>query len=76
MLGNKLDISVIMLILQYNNNLYKHMSKSSTRQKVTQLKEWLKTLNTGSNSSNKPRKFSKADHYNKVNNKYGGKKSN
>lgn len=52
------------------------MSKSSTRQKVTQLKEWLKTLNTGSNSSNKPRKFSKADHYNKVNNKYGGKKSN
>ena len=76
MLGNKLDISVIMLILQYNNNLYKHMSKSSTKQKVTQLKEWLKTLGTEVSSPNRTRKFSKADHYNKANNKYGGKKSN
>ena len=52
------------------------MSKSSTKQKVTQLKEWLKTLGTEVSSPKRTRKFSKADHYNKANNKYGGKKSN
>ena len=52
------------------------MSKSSTRQKVTQLKGWLKTMQTNDNSSKKPRKFSKADHYKKANNRYGNKKSN
>jgi len=52
------------------------MSKSSAKQKVTQLKEWLATRSSGGNDSKKPRKFSKADHYKKVNNRYGGKKSN
>ena len=52
------------------------MSKSSNKQKVTQLKEWLKTIKGGDNSSKKPRKFSKADHYKKVNNRYGNKKNN
>ena len=52
------------------------MSKSSAKQKVTQLKEWLATRSNGGNDSKKPRKFSKADHYKKVNNRYGGKKNN
>jgi len=52
------------------------MSKSSTKQKVTQLKEWLKTMKTTETASKKSNKFSKADHYNKVNNRYGCKKSN
>lgn len=51
------------------------MSKSSPKQRYTQLKEWLATRSTGDNDSKKPRKFSKADHYKKVNNRYGGKKS-
>ena len=50
------------------------MSKSSTKQKVIQLKEWLKAMKFGGNDSKKPRKFSKADHYKKANNRYGGKK--
>ena len=73
MQGKKLEISGNFLILQYNN---KHMSKSSSKQKITQLKEWLKTIKGNDNSSKKPRKFSKADHYKKVNNRYGNKKSN
>ena len=52
------------------------MSKSSNKQKVTQLKEWLKTIKGGDTSSNKTRKFSKADNYKKVNNRYGNKKNN
>lgn len=52
------------------------MSKTSTKQRVTQLKEWLKVLKPESKSSKKPKKFSKSDHYNKVNKRYGGKKSN
>lgn len=53
------------------------MSKTSTKQKLTQLKEWLKTRgNYTESKSKKPRKFSKADHYKKVNERYGNKKSN
>ena len=52
------------------------MSKSSTKQKVTQLREWLKTIKAGDNSSKKPRKFSKSDHYKKTRERYGSKKSN
>jgi len=51
------------------------MSKNSAKQRITQLKEWLATRSTGSNDSKKERKFSKADHYKKVNNRYGGNKS-
>jgi len=52
------------------------MSKMSTKQRYLQLKEWLETKQTGSNSTKKSRSFSKADHYNKANKFYGNKKSN
>jgi hypothetical protein len=53
------------------------MSKNSAKQNLTQLKEWLKTRGTSTEDTSKsPRKFSKSDHYKKVNNRYGGKKSN
>lgn len=54
------------------------MSKTSPKKTYTQLKEWLKSRGTTTTSdSKKPqRKFSKADHYKKVNNRYGNKKSN
>jgi hypothetical protein len=51
------------------------MSKSSTKQKVTQLKEWLATFKSSPKEPTKS-KFSKADHYKNVNNRYGNKKSN
>ena len=37
------------------------MSKNSPKQRLKQLKEWLKTRNTGGNDTSKPRKFSKAN---------------
>ena len=52
------------------------MSKSSPKKKYTQLKEWLATRTKSGTDQKKPGKFSKADHYKKVNNRYGGKKSN
>lgn len=52
------------------------MSKNSAKQRYTQLKEWLATRDTGGNTTKKQRKFSKSDHYKKVNERYGGKKSN
>lgn len=52
------------------------MSKNSPKQRLKQLKEWLKTRNTGGNDTGKPRKFSKANHYKKVNERYGYKKNN
>jgi hypothetical protein len=52
------------------------MSKTSSKQKVVQLKEWLKTLNSNKESSNKEKNFSKADHYKKTRERYGSKKSN
>ena len=52
------------------------MSKNSPKQRLTQLKEWLSTRRTGETSTKKQHKFSKADHYKKVNSRYGGKKSN
>lgn len=53
------------------------MSKNSPKQRITQLKEWLKTRGTSTEATSKsPTKFSKADHYKKVNNRYGGKKNN
>lgn len=52
------------------------MSKNSSKQRLTQLKEWLATRSTGESSTKKQRKFSKADHYKKANSRYGGKKSN
>ena len=42
---------------------------------LKQLKEWLKARNTGGNDTKKPRKFSKANHYKKVNERYGNKKN-
>lgn len=52
------------------------MSKSSTKQKYAQLKEWLKTFRPEATkpTTGKPRKFSKADTYNKS--KRYAKKSN
>lgn len=52
------------------------MSKNTAKQRYIQLKEWLATRNTGGNTTKKQRKFSKSDHYKKVNERYGGKKSN
>lgn len=52
------------------------MSKNTAKQRYTQLKEWLATRNTSSSTAKKQRKFSKSDHYKKVNERYGGKKSN
>ena len=51
------------------------MSKTSPKQRYKQLKEWIATRTTGGNTTTKERKFSKADHYKKVNNRYGSKKS-
>ena len=53
------------------------MSKSSSKQKVIQLREWLKTIKPEktSNESSKS-KFSKSDHYKKTRERYGSKKSN
>jgi hypothetical protein len=51
------------------------MSRTSPKQRYIQLKEWLATRTTVSNDSKKPRRFSKSDHYNKVNKHYGSKKN-
>ena len=51
------------------------MSKNSPKQRLKQLKEWVKARNTGGNDTKKPRKFSKANHYKKVNERYGNKKN-
>lgn len=51
------------------------MSKSTPKQRYTQLKEWLSTRTTGGNDTKKTRKFSKSDHYKKVNKHYGSKKN-
>jgi len=47
----------------------------SPKQRYTQLREWLATRTTGGNDTKKPRKFSKSDHYKKVN-KHKKKKKN
>lgn len=52
------------------------MSKTSAKQRVTQLKEWLETRSRSNSSSTKPQKFSKSDHYKKVNKYYGSKEVN
>jgi len=52
------------------------MSKNSPKQRLTQLKLWLEARGTGGNSTKKQRKFSKADHYKKANERYGNKKGN
>jgi len=53
------------------------MSKNSPRQNLIQLKEWLEVFKKGKDTATGKRKrFSKADHYNKANNRYGGKKGN
>ena len=49
------------------------MSKNSPKQRLKQLKEWLKARNTGGNDTKNPRKFSKANLYKKVNERYGNK---
>ena len=51
------------------------MSKISPKQRYTQLREWLATRTTSSTGTKKTPRFSKADHYNKANNHYGGKKN-
>lgn len=52
------------------------MSKTSSKQKVVQLKEWLKTLNSHKETNNSGKTFSKADHYKNTRNRHGSKKSN
>tara|TARA_E500000318_G_scaffold69352_1_gene64223 strand:- start:159 stop:317 length:159 start_codon:yes stop_codon:yes gene_type:complete len=52
------------------------MSKSSSKQKLVQLKEWLKTLSSNQDSPKKVNKFSKADHYKKTRERHGFKKVN
>jgi len=47
------------------------MSKQSAKQRYIQLTEWLATRKTTGNTTKKPRKFSKADAYKQVNNRYG-----
>ena len=57
------------------------MSKISSKQRYIQLREWLPTLKTYRDNHMKKddarsgKKFSKSDHYNKVNNHYGSKKN-
>ena len=53
------------------------MSKTTSKQRYTQLKEWLSTNVKGSTTKTAATKgkFSKADHYKKQNNRYGSKKS-
>ncbi len=58
------------------------MSNTSAKARLTQLKEWLPTLKSyrdkymkkDNPQTGKP--FSKADHYKKVNNRYGSKETN
>ena len=58
------------------------MSNTSAKSRITQLKEWLPTLKTyrdkymKKDTPQKGKTFSKSDHYNKQNNRYGGKKAN
>ena len=52
------------------------MSKTSPKQRYTQLMNWLSTKQTGGKDAKKPRKFSKSDHYKKVNKYYGSKEIN
>jgi hypothetical protein len=49
------------------------MSKSSPKQRTIQLKEWLESRKSATQSN---RKFSKADLYNNTEKRYGTKKSN
>ena len=57
------------------------MSKISSKQRYIQLREWLSTLKSFRDKHMKKddarsgKKFSKSDHYNKVNNHYGSKKN-
>ena len=57
------------------------MSNTSAKARYVQLMEWLPTLKSyrdkymKKDDPKKGRKFSKADHYKKVNNRYGGKKN-
>ena len=49
------------------------MSKTSSKQRYAQLKEWLATTKNGPKGTDKPKKFSKADHYKKTRQRYGNK---
>lgn len=57
------------------------MSKISSKARYTQLREWLPTLKSYRDKHMKKddaqsgKKFSKSDHYNKVNKHYGSKKN-
>lgn len=51
------------------------MSKTSAKQRVEQLKEWLQWRDASKAKKEGKPKFSKSDHYNKVNKHYGGKKN-
>jgi|TARA_R110000737_G_scaffold204234_2_gene223111 hypothetical protein len=58
------------------------MSNTSAKARLTQLREWLPTLKSHrdkhmkKDDPRKGKKFSKNDHYNKVNKHYGSKKDN
>lgn len=51
------------------------MSKSTSKQKYIQLKEWLNTRGTSTTATTtgKPRRFSKSDHYKQTRKRYGNK---
>ena len=47
------------------------MSKNSSVQRYTQLKEWLETRKKATSKKEGRPAFSKTDYYNKANNRYG-----
>ena len=49
------------------------MSKTTSKQRYTQLMSWLSTRTSGASDVVKKKRFSKADHINKVNRRYGAK---
>ena len=49
------------------------MSKTSSKQRYTQLMSWLSTRPSSGTNVRKKKRFSKADHTNKVNKHYGAK---
>lgn len=49
------------------------MSKSTAKQRYTQLMSWLSTRPSSGTQAKKNKRFSKADHRNKINKHYGAK---
>ena len=50
------------------------MSKTTSKQKYVQLKEWLASRGTNTSGTSNPKKrFSKADHYKQTRKRYGNR---